>query len=126
MATFDAGQFARIEQRARIAQPWQPVDLFDQLMELTDGGKNITLSVQINGIEVGTKELFERIEENMERAVAEEASRLISALPALDAMRENMERINEVLEQAESSVRQQLSAALESAGIKVWSDYLDG
>lgn len=82
---------------------------FNSIMEATDGGKSITLSVYANGIELNAQKLMEGLERNFTSTTEGLALTYIKSaeLPYLE----------EALRAAERAIRDEMKQRLEALGI---------
>lgn len=55
--------------------------LWKTLLDKTDGGKNCVVTMQVNGVEVDTQKVFERLVENMEWIATNEAKAIVANIP---------------------------------------------
>lgn len=84
---------------------------FDHVLEATNRGERATITVQINGIEVSAKGLFDSLFMNYEHAVSRRVAEVIAAL-GVDSM-------HEALDDVLTGVREVLRDRAAAIGVKL-------
>lgn len=86
-----------------------------KIFEATDGGKNCIVTMQINGIEVDTKEIFEHLVQNMEWIATKEAKEIVSSIPGFD-------ELSDLIYDTQNNLKHKLHKSLKSMGLEIHED----
>lgn len=85
-------------------------DMFEEFSELTDKFNDVTMTIQINGIEVDVEHFVECIQEVMKLETQKAAGEIAEGM--LDGVREKTNRIEDMLEEVAYDLREKVNAAL--------------
>lgn len=83
---------------------------FEQLRDLTDGFSNVTMNIQINGVEVNVSHFVDSIQAVMKHQTERAAENLAENM--LDGVREKTDQIEDMLEEVAHDLRDKVNAAL--------------
>lgn len=92
-------------------ESWDKSDgKFEQLRDITDGFSNVTMNIQINGVEVNVSHFVDSIQSVMKYQTERAAEDLAENM--LDGVRGKMNAVEDVLEEVASDLREKVQAAL--------------
>jgi hypothetical protein len=85
-------------------------EVFNRLSEATDKFTNVTLTIQVNGVDVPVENFLSGVESNMTYYANKEAGRLVTSIPRL-------ERLRELMDDADYALRERLTQIMAEAGV---------
>jgi hypothetical protein len=85
-------------------------EMFECLSEATDKFTNVTLTIQVNGVNVPVENFLSGVESNMTYYANKEAARLVTSIPRL-------ERLREAMDDADHALRERLVQIMAEAGV---------
>ena len=83
---------------------------YDQLDELTNKWTDIDLTVQVNGVDISPEHFLKGVESNMHYWAEKKAARAVESV--LDGVRDEVEKVEDILRQTEALVKSRLESEL--------------